>query len=122
RAVDQWRDGGPQCVGVANGTGQQRAEMLGVGLVEAVGGADIVGDRGRVGVIEQPLVQALQCEFARTVAWRAVFAGIGVGGFICRVHLILLRRWPAPVLPAPRSNWPFPLRHAPLRSPSLPCA
>ena len=56
--------------------------MLGVGLVETVGFADVGFDGARMLVVEQPLVQALQREFAGAVTRSAVLVRIGVLRFV----------------------------------------
>nr|GEU28364.1 hypothetical protein [Tanacetum cinerariifolium] len=77
-AVDQRRERLAQGHGILDRAVQQLGEMLGVGLVEAVRGADVVDDRGGGFVVQQPLVQALQRELACAVTRGAVFAGVGV--------------------------------------------
>ena len=77
-AIDQRRKRFAQCHGILDRTVQQLGEMLGIGLVETVGGADVVDDRCSRFVVQQPLVQALQRELARAVARGAVLAGVGV--------------------------------------------
>lgn len=79
--VDQGSKTRTQFGDVLDDTMQDGIEMLGIGLVETMGFADVGVDNAGIFVIEQPFVDALQREFASAVSRRAVFIGIGVDGF-----------------------------------------